>query len=208
LRGKIPAMSRRLARRLLAVCPAASLVVCVAACALWWRSLTVSDAVCWRAYAREAGPVRWCRETHAYTELGGVWVGRVTETCDTSTAIRRPVPDDWSGEPGVEAGPGRVDHHALGTASDLSFRRSGVTLHTALLWGAIVRRTWFVRVPLWPLVLLTALPPLAAAARASGRRTRRRRPGRCADCGYDLRATPDRCPECGAQAPSSHHGVT
>ena len=46
--------------------------------------------------------------------------------------------------------------------------------------------------PLWflslPSLLLVALNP---------RVLRRRQPGCCANCGYDI-ATPDRCPECGA----------
>jgi hypothetical protein len=74
--------------------------------------------------------------------------------------------------------------------------------------GKLSRRmTWsWLVVPHWAMILLATALPLRAAARPAWRTARaarlrwrsRRRPGRCATCGYDLRATPDRCPECGA----------
>ena len=52
----------------------------------------------------------------------------------------------------------------------------------------------------WLLACVSALLPLSRGAGWYSRRRRARsaRLGKCANCGYDLRATPDRCPECGA----------
>ena len=55
-----------------------------------------------------------------------------------------------------------------------------------------------ISVPHWFLGVLLMLPPVAWAL-AERRRRRRPRRGRCATCGYDLRATPGRCPECGTE---------
>jgi predicted amidophosphoribosyltransferase len=56
-------------------------------------------------------------------------------------------------------------------------------------------REWMI--PYWALMLVLACLP-ALAIRKALRSRRRRQPGLCPACGYDLRATPGRCPECGA----------
>jgi hypothetical protein len=55
---------------------------------------------------------------------------------------------------------------------------------------------WFLAVPDWMLILAFSVVPTGWAISRGLRR--RDRSGRCATCGYDLRATPDRCPECGS----------
>jgi hypothetical protein len=64
------------------------------------------------------------------------------------------------------------------------------------------RQYWAVTVPVAYLFLLTACGPALAAIGVT-RRRRRRKPGRCSRCGYDLRATPGRCPECGTESKAS-----
>jgi hypothetical protein len=57
---------------------------------------------------------------------------------------------------------------------------------------------WILGVPLWFIVVITLALPVQWLGRR-WMRSRRERLNRCADCGYDLRATPlgRCCPECG-----------
>ena len=57
-------------------------------------------------------------------------------------------------------------------------------------------RFWLLAMPYRLLVIAGPILPTTAAACAL-RRTCRRRQNRCASCGYDLRGSFDRCPECG-----------
>jgi hypothetical protein len=54
---------------------------------------------------------------------------------------------------------------------------------------------WFLQLPLVVLLLISLQRWRHARHVYSANR-----PGHCAHCGYDLRATPDRCPECGQPA--------
>jgi hypothetical protein len=76
----------------------------------------------------------------------------------------------------------------------LSISRTVVTLTGQTRGDAILD----IRIRWW-LLLVANLPLLLAAFIVAQPLLRRMRhpPGRCAKCGYDLRATPERCPECG-----------
>jgi hypothetical protein len=58
---------------------------------------------------------------------------------------------------------------------------------------------WTTRVPLYAVTAFFAVLPLFSLIRRARRRLAAKR-GRCAACGYDLRATSERCPECGTVA--------
>ncbi len=190
-------------RRLYILGSVVSLLLCVATCALWVRSHWVADA-----FHRIAPPPGGRNVTIASTR-GGLTVSATvisapkrarrpplwTTSAPHSPRVRGPLP----GEPGVRA---HLSWSAFGFFwTDGGTKPVGpLSAGLPLAGGATSQMTYFpswqAAVPHWSIAALAG-----AAAWAFARRTRSaaRRPGHCAACGYDLRATPDRCPECGAE---------
>jgi hypothetical protein len=192
---------RKLVRRLLTLCPAASLLLCVAACALWARSHSTWDQATWRT---DAGGEFEARSASGVVEVA---VAAGLAAGDGYHLLRsepRPEPFDWS----------RVPDDILGVITpEMSFwgdfvwtdtgrwelRPIGLTVSHAVYidFDPPTARRWAARLPHWLVALGAALPPLLSAGRRVRGRRRRNR-GLCRSCGYDLRATRERCPECGA----------
>ena len=165
-------------RRVFTVLSGLSLLLCVAACALWVRSYWRGDSLNWGTPTGRAGvdsiQGRFIvgRVVVVPRELANTPRGWIFTSAPADEAVATMLRPNWEFAT-IQAA--RVRDRAL-TAED-------------------------VRVPHWHLALAAAVLPTWWWLRR--RRDRRmRRLGHCLHCGYDLRATPGRCPECGAVSPA------
>jgi hypothetical protein len=165
-----------LKRRLFNLAAAVSLVLCVATVVFGVRSYWISDAV---------GRVGQVKVICIDSLVGSLHLGVTGADPENENPGPRPYyfynTDNCRGSLGVVSG-GKV------------VRFAG-RIDTKSGFGWIVVPHWFAA------LLLSALP--LRWARVYQRLRGWASQGRCARCGYDLRATPERCPECGAvpQAP-------
>jgi hypothetical protein len=182
---------RRFARHLFTLCSAISLLVCAAVCALWVRSYRQTDSLSW-VTAAGFGAI----------DTANGYFGAQVNRGDTAGYT----PDEYG--PYYQRMSLYTPYHM---AVAYGPQQPGDTFVSWELGDAgwyTVRngnrmRTGTGVMPIWWVVLATALMPLTWTTMRwrQYRRKRRTRVGRCAVCGYDLRATPDRCPECGTIAP-------
>jgi len=86
--------------------------------------------------------------------------------------------------------------HPLKSFKFLGVDFGGLYGDNSMLWNLII--------PFWLLTTLFAILPLIEIPLLilALRKNLRHSHGHCANCGYDLRASPDRCPECGQPASS------
>jgi hypothetical protein len=164
-------------RRLLNLLTGLSLLLCVAVVALWVRG------------GRQMADTFSGTHVTVRSLFGGVVVAwghgdGVPGYGSDTTAYRVTDPGDaWEGLGALFA---RSGQDTRWTAAGIHHeRRIGSGGTTLLLFT-----------PSWLLALLFGIPPATWGVR----RFRRRPPGECKVCGYDVRATPDHCPECGTPA--------
>jgi hypothetical protein len=174
---------------------ALSLLLCVAVCVLWVRSLQVMDAV---------GRMDERLFVSVMSSRGrlNVRVQPVERSNENVIWEYRPFP----APPAADGAWRAWRFGGFDAQSRVVYRRKTMTTYgsdgrvtSSLLppSGPFTHRDFFL--PHWFLLLLTAAPPAAWWRRMrKQRRLARQSAGLCPECGYDLRATPDRCPECGA----------
>ena len=164
--------------RLLNLLTVLSLLLCIAAVALWVRSYWYVDVLRW-----PGGIVRSVGSHNGILVLQSYKPDRDAPYLPWRQTSRGRDPGydwrNWGGSPWNRSGFG----YAEGSTA------AGNRIRQAV-------------VPHWAVALAAGFLPAALARRLQGHRRRRRRAkaGLCPRCGYDLRGSPDTCPECGTMA--------
>lgn len=171
----------RVLRILLYATFTASLLLCVASAVLWVRSYWVADGVFWHS-TRDPQYINTCESAF----------GVLTIRLPGAPRLSSRNPPGWYGLPA--SAPLRLVHRRwIDRSTWHGFEWRSVELRDP--WAKVSHYWYEISVPHGLIVLCTALLPAGLLYRRL--RGAAKTPGRCAQCGYDLRATPDRCPECG-----------
>jgi hypothetical protein len=193
---------KRLRRIIFNVLTVLSLLLCVATVGLWVRSYFAMDRLAISRFSDEGKKTFW-----TWDELkvgkGGIGFNRHVQSGDRAT-FRNDMRRMTSRASPSNAAPLWYQTNPPEYPDFRFASASGDPSIYGFKWGRFSgteagyhRPTNFslqIVVPIWLVFVVTLCIPLVWL------RARRpfRKPGQCAKCGYDLRATPDRCPECGA----------
>ena len=177
---------RRWRSRLFNLTAASSFAAFALVSALMARSYFVQD---------EFGRIFWDATSHRYGTYAFAWdQGRVFFAYYVSH-----IPQGESYSKYFSQAPRGIYLRLLPSHGSAEFRffhfestvGGGVAVHQ---WN----RTFRGGFAIWPLILLTALPPVGwLFFKWKAQRRDRMRQNVCKTCGYDLQASPARCPECG-----------
>ena len=184
---------KRLRHILFSGCAVLSLLLLLTTVSMWIRSYWYFDE--YRAVNRSNGQL-----SDLLSLYGGVQLARAENVNNRNGEL------GWTWD-SLGSTPLDSNHWAVvpdarwqalaGPRTEHAFRGIGFRLISGNLANSMP--FWSLRIPYGFLVLVSAVFPALFVARwlRFNRRSRSRREGRCASCGYDLRATPLRCPECG-----------
>ena len=174
-------------RRLVNLFSVVSLLLCLALAGLWLRQFQHFDFL----HHYRAAPDDRCG-TLTIVESAGSWLAVDIiqySTIDPPTSRNFRAMGRWYTQSPL-GGASRHNPVPGARGGELIGFEFQTVATNAYVWHRVV-------IPLWFLIVSTAVAPILRA-RSAIRRRRRVKLNLCRTCGYDLRATPERCPECGA----------
>jgi hypothetical protein len=175
-------------RRLFALVSALSLLLCVAATAMWVRGYWAGDAwfYTWAKPAANSNPEQ--------VDLDGWYFGSASGGCALVFDHTRYERTDYEAIAHDLPRPGFRYDRFEAPAPTRPRRGLGFFFERIVMKGPAPETVIRACAPGWAIVVATMMLPAFGLWRylRCGDRT-----GLCTTCGYDLRATPDRCPECG-----------